>query len=89
MESEHTAKTKAVVPVWQGFKNIMKLKKNNNKNIMKFMGCLGGSVLEHLPLAQVMILGSWERVLHRVPRMEPASPSACVSASLSVFLMNK
>ena len=29
--------------------------------------------------------GSWDRVLHRAPRMEPASPSA----PLSVSLMNK
>ena len=46
-------------------------------------GYLGGSV------AQVMILGSWDRGLHRAPCMEPASPSACVSAPLSVSLMNK
>ena len=37
-------------------------------------GRLGGSVVEHLPLAQVMI---------------PASPSAYDSASLPVSLMNK
>ena len=58
-------------------------------------GCLGGSVVEHLPLAQVVIPGSWDGVLHWAPHREPASPSACVSASLSlslslcVFLMNK
>ena len=35
--------------------------------------------------------GSWDRVPRRAPCMEPASPSACVSASfsLSVFLINK
>ena len=44
-----------------------------------------------LPLAQGVILGSWDRVLYRAPCMESASPSACVSASpsLSVSLMNK
>ena len=47
-------------------------------------GRLGGSVVEHLPSAQGMIPGSWDRVLHRAPRGEPASPSACVSASLCV-----
>ena len=52
-------------------------------------GHLGDSVVEHLPLAQVMILGSWDRVPHLAPQEEPASPSACVSASLSVSLMNK
>ena len=42
-----------------------------------------------LPLAQGVTLGSWDRVLHRAPCLEPASPSACVSASLCVSLMNK
>ena len=39
-------------------------------------GHLGDSVVEHLPLAQVVILGSWEWVPHKAPRREPASPSA-------------
>ena len=46
---------------------------------------LGGWVIEHLPLA----LESQDRVPHRAPCKEPASPSACVSASLSGSLMNK
>ena len=50
---------------------------------------LGNSVVEHLPLAQCVILGSWDWVPHWVPLGEPASPSACVSASLSLSLMNK
>ena len=52
---------------------------------------LGGSVVEHLPSAQGVILGSWDQVLHQAPCMEPASPSACVSASasFSLSLMNK
>ena len=49
------------------------------------LGHLGGSVVERLPFAQVMILGSWGGVLHRGPCRESASPSACVSVSL----MNK
>ena len=53
------------------------------------MGHLGGSVVEHLPLAQVVILGSWDRVLHQAPCREPASLSAYISASLCVSLMNK
>ena len=36
-----------------------------------------------------VILGSGDRVLHQAPCKEPTSPSACVSASLSVSLMNK
>ena len=53
------------------------------------VGHLGGSVVECLPLAQVMIPGSWDQVLHRAPHREPASPSAYVSASLCVSFMNK
>ena len=48
-------------------------------------GCLGGSVVEHLPLAQGMIPGSWDRVPHQGPCREPASPSA----SLPVLFMSK
>ena len=51
--------------------------------------CLGASVVEHLPLAQVLIPESWDRVPHKAPHGEPASPSACVSAPLSASLMNK
>ena len=50
-----------------------------------FLGHLGGSVVERLPLAQVVIPGSWDQVLHWAPHGEPASPSPCVSASLCVF----
>ena len=41
------------------------------------------------PSAQGLILETQDRVPRRAPCMEPASPSACVSASLSVSLMNK
>ena len=54
-----------------------------------FSGHLGGSVVEHLPLAQVMILDPGMEFPHQGPRREPASPSAYVSASLPVPLMNK
>ena len=46
------------------------------------MGCLGGSVVERLLLAQGVILGSWDQVLHQAPHREPASPSASLSESL-------
>ena len=46
-------------------------------------------MVERLPLAQVMIPGSWDRVLHQAPFREPASSSAYVSASLSVSLVSK
>ena len=51
-------------------------------------GRLGVSVIEQLPSAQVVILGSWDQVPHQALCMEPVSPSACVSASLCVSLMN-
>ena len=38
-------------------------------------------------MAQYVIPESWDRVLHQASHREPASPSAYVSASLS--LMNK
>ena len=53
------------------------------------LGCLGGSAGEHLPLAQGVTLGSWDQSSNWVPRREPASPSACVSASLCVSLMSE
>ena len=53
------------------------------------LGHLDGSVVERLPAVQGVILETWDRVPRRAPCMEPASPSACISASLSVPLMNK
>ena len=52
-------------------------------------GHLGGSAVEHLPSAEGVILESWDGVPHVAPCVGPASPSACVSAFLSVSLMNK
>ena len=46
-------------------------------------GYLGGSVVAHLPLAQVVTLGSWDQVLHG------ACFSLCLCLCLSVSLMNK
>ena len=63
------------------------LRKNKIKTERE--GHLGGSVVERLPLAQVGILGSWDRVLHQDPRWATASPFVYVSASLCVSFMNK
>ena len=53
------------------------------------LGHLGGSAIEHLPLAQGVVPDSQDQVPHRTSCMKPASPpSACVSTSLSVSLMN-
>lgn len=43
---------------------------------VKYEEYLGSSVVEHLPLAQVVILGSWDGVSHQAPCREPAFPSA-------------
>ena len=53
----------------------------------KLEGRLDGSAVECLPLAQSMILESWDGVPHQASCTEPASPSACLCLSLS--LMNK
>ena len=38
--------------------------------ILRTEGHLSGSVVEQLPLAQGVIPGSWDRVLHRAPHRE-------------------
>ena len=53
---------------------------------MIILGCLGGSVIEHLPLAQGIVP---DRVPHQAPGEGPASPSAHVSASLSESPVNE
>ena len=59
----------------------------------KLMGCLGGSVVEHLPLAQGMILESWDRVPHCTLHGACFSLCLCLclslSLSLSVTIINK
>ena len=52
-------------------------------------GHLGGSVVEHLPSAQVVTPESWDRVSHQGPCREPASPSACVSTFLSLCVSHE
>ena len=52
----------------------------------RIRGSLGGSAVWRLPLAQGVILESRDRVPRRAPGMEPASPSSCVSASLSIYM---
>ena len=46
-------------------------------------GTLGGSAVECLPLAQGVVLESQDQA-HQAPLKEPASPSAYVSAFLSL-----
>ena len=50
---------------------------------------MGGSVVECLPLGQVVIPGYWDQVRHQASCREPAPPSAYISTSLCVSLMNK
>ena len=52
-------------------------------------GSLGGSAVWRLPLTEGVILESQDRVPHRAPGMEPASPSTCVSASLCVCVYHQ
>ena len=51
-------------------------------------GRLGGSAVEHLPLAQGMIPGFWDRVPHPVPHRNLLLPLP-LSLPLSVSFMNK
>ena len=51
------------------------------KHIAGQPGWLSGLAL---PSAQGVILGTQDQVPHWVPRREPASPSACVFASLCI-----
>ena len=54
-----------------------------DENIRK-EGCLAGSVIECLPLAQGMIPGSRDQVPHRAPCEELASLCLCLSLFLCV-----
>ena len=56
---------------------------------VKLWGHLGGSVVERLPLAQGEILESQDQVPRWAPCMEPASSSACISASLSLSVSHE
>ena len=49
---------------------------------MKDLGRLSGSAVECLPLAQSVILESWDRVPHPASCKKPASPSAYVCTSV-------
>ena len=57
--------------------------------VVKTRGAWVAQWLSILPVAQVVILGSWNRVPHQAHHKEPASPSAYVSIPLCVSLMNK
>ena len=51
--------------------------------IVDILGHLGGSVVEHPLLTQGVILEYWDQVPHQAPCRDSASPSPCVSLSLS------
>ena len=54
-----------------------------------YRGSLGGAAVWRLPLAQDAILETRDQIPHQAPGMEPASPSACVSASLSLSVYHE
>ena len=56
--------------------------------IIKYMGRLGGSVVEHLPSTQGVILGSWVESHIGLPAGSLLLPLP-MSLSLSVSFMNK
>ena len=60
----------------------IQLEVRENKDVGQ-PGLLSGLVL---PSAQGLILETPGRVPHQAPCMEPASPSACVSASLFLYV---
>ena len=66
-----------------GLKANHKSSLNADRLNIPIMGCLGGSVVEPLPSAQVMFPGSWDRVLHQAPCREPAF---LLPMSLPLFL---
>ena len=74
---------------WLKFQQEYSYLEKKNLKEYSYSGRLGDSVVEHLPAAQGVILESLDWVPRWDTCMEPASPSACVSASLSVSLMNK
>ena len=51
-------------------------------------GSLSGSAVEHLPLAEGVILESQDQVPHQAPCMEPASPLS-VSLPLSISVSHE
>ena len=53
------------------------------KHQVELEGHLGGSEVEHLPLAQVVVPGSWDPVPHQAYFKEPASPSMTLLLCLS------
>ena len=70
-------------------KNVLLTTETVTNKRQYYWGAWVAQWLSHLPLAQGVILGSWDQALHWGPRRKSASSSACVSASLSVSLMNK
>ena len=52
---------------------------------LEIRGCLGGSAVEHLPLAYGVISESRDGVPYQAPCMGPASPSA-MSLPLCLYL---
>ena len=55
--------------------------KELNRIFKRLVRYLDGSVVEHFPLAQVVISGSWDPVLYQAPHREPDFLSVCLCLS--------
>ena len=84
--NEYNASVENITENWAGTDFDFIVGRIDNTQINMFEGPLGGSVVELLPSAQGVIPESWDPVLHLAPCENPASPSAYVSASLSMCL---
>ena len=75
---------------------IIVISSSGSGSIKMLPGCLVAQVVEHLPLAQVVISQSWDRVPHRAPHSAGSLPLSlpltlvhALSLSLSLSLSNK
>ena len=85
--SKHSTPTQPFMTLLSG--NSLRMgpgKKKKKEWALGQPGWLSGSAP---PSAQVVILETRDRVTHQAPCMEPASPSACVSASLSLSVSHE
>ena len=89
LELKYSIKTNTTLDTWVSqLVNITTLRLSLAWSLLKifFLGHLGGLTIRSLSSTQGVILESQDRVPHWALCMEPASPSARVSASISLCL---